>query len=245
MKLTEGLWVIGGGGAGFGLTNPFDCNVYLVKGNGGYVLIDCGCGLEAHRVKDRLLDSGFRPKDCRAILLTHAHADHAGGAAGLAAYTGSLVYALAETASYVSEANREAISLPQAIKAGVYPADYVFSGCPVNPASDGEVLEAAGLEFRAIATPGHCSGHCAWLTELAGVRYLFSGDLIFPGGAISLQPLWDCSPLAYSKSVEKLMNVDFEALIPSHHGVMLKDGKEAVRRAHACFEKLVMPPGPV
>jgi glyoxylase-like metal-dependent hydrolase (beta-lactamase superfamily II) len=242
MRLDQHLWVIASGAAGFSLTNPYDCSVFLFDGPGGYVLIDCGAGLEPERIKARLEVGGRRPADCGAILLTHGHADHSGGAAWLSRYTGAAVYALGETAGYVQTGDIAAIALEQAIKAGVYPADFQFNRCPVNAVEDGGIVTAAGLDFRALATPGHSSGHCAWFTEAGGRKYLFSGDLVFPGGAISLQPLWDCSPSDYYRSIEKLAALDFDALLPSHHGFLLQNGKDAVLAALSWFQKLTMPP---
>jgi glyoxylase-like metal-dependent hydrolase (beta-lactamase superfamily II) len=244
MKLTERIWMIASGSAGVGLTNTFDCNLYLINGdNGTYVLIDCGAGLETQRIKKNLTAAGFHPRDCEAILLTHGHADHSGGAAWLCEYTGAAVYALPETALYVSEGDLRGIALREAIGAGIYPENYQFVPCPVTPFKDGDVLSAGGLKFQAISTPGHCSGHCSWLVELDQKKYLFSGDLIFPGGTISLQPIWDCSPIAYARSIERLLEFDFDGLIPSHHGFLLERGKEPLEAARCYFQRMVMPPG--
>lgn len=242
MRINNRIWMVASGSAGVGMTNSFDCNAYLVDCSGGFVLIDCGAGLEPERVRAAIAETGFAPLDCRGILLTHAHADHAGGASWLRAYTGAEVYALPECVRYLSSGDSSAISLGDAIRAGVYPPDYRFSPCPATYLQDGKALCLGDLAFQAISTPGHSSGHCAFLVELDGVHTLFSGDAIFPGGRISLQPVWDCSVHAYAETIAKLMEIPFDALIPSHHGLLLSGGKEAVRLAHKRFQALAVPP---
>jgi glyoxylase-like metal-dependent hydrolase (beta-lactamase superfamily II) len=245
MKVCDGVYLIASGAAGCGLSNPFDCDVYLLESPAGpdsYVIIDSGAGFEPERIKQNLTESGHKPEGCAAVLLTHSHADHSGGAAWLSAYTGAKVYALAETAAYVTAGDLEAMALPQAVRAGVYPEDYRFSPCKVLPVEAGRRFEAGGISLLPIATPGHCKGHCAWLAEAGGKRCLFSGDLIFADGKISLLPTWDCSPAEYMDSIEKFASLDFDALFPSHHGFLLEGGKAPVVSAQKYFHRLSLPP---
>jgi glyoxylase-like metal-dependent hydrolase (beta-lactamase superfamily II) len=254
MKICEGIYLIASGAAGCGLSNPCDCDVYLAEAwprsgegssperKGPYVIIDSGAGLEPERIKRNIAESGHEPEGCAAILLTHAHADHSGGAAWLSVYTGAKVFALEETAAYVTRGDLEALALPQAIQAGVYPADYCFSPCQVYAVEADRPFEAGGILLRPIATPGHCTGHCAWLAEINGRGCLFSGDLIFSNGKISLLPTWDCSPAEYMRSITKTASLDFTALFPSHHGFLLEGGKDPVINAQKYFQCLALPP---
>jgi glyoxylase-like metal-dependent hydrolase (beta-lactamase superfamily II) len=257
MKICDGIYLIASGSAGCGLSNPFDCDVYLVEASAGtegsgpqgpyvsrvsYVIVDCGAGLEPERIKQNLEESGHRPEDCAAILLTHSHADHSGGAAWLSGYTGAKVYALDETAAYVTNGDLDAMALPQAIRAGVYPADYRFRPCEVFPVEADKPFDAGGIPLFPAATPGHAKGHCAWLAEAGGRRCLFSGDLVFADGKISLLPTWDCSPAEYMGSIEKAASLDFGALFPSHHGFLLERGKAPVISAQRYFQRLALPP---
>jgi hypothetical protein len=84
MKICDGIYLIASGSTGCGLSNPFDCDVYLVESFAGtkgpglkgpyvpYVIVDCGVGLEPERIKQNLEESGHRPEDCTAVLLTHS-----------------------------------------------------------------------------------------------------------------------------------------------------------------------------
>lgn len=58
-------------------------NAHLVIGREGCLVIDAGLPGSAPRVEKVLSKQGLSFKDIRAIVITHAHLDHAGGAAGL------------------------------------------------------------------------------------------------------------------------------------------------------------------
>jgi len=54
-------------------------NAYLIRGDGGSVLIDTGVPETAPALLEKLGELGVGPGDLRLIALTHAHTDHFGG----------------------------------------------------------------------------------------------------------------------------------------------------------------------
>lgn len=242
IRLNDFIMVVASGRAGSNLSDPFDCDVYLVDTGDGLVLVDAGVGPAGEAPLEGVLASGFKPSDVRLILLTHGHADHSGNARFLRERTGAPVRAHAQCARYLSEGNTVAISLEQAVKSGLYPSDYRFEACSVEPLADGETFTLGETHWTALDTPGHCSGHMCYLMERKGRKYLFSGDSIFVGGRITLQNIWDCSIPQYAATVEKLCAFDFDALLPSHFGVDLSEGKAHVEKAAAIFRSLMIPP---
>jgi len=80
------LTVLGSGSSG---------NAILVDGTQGAVLIDAGFGRRT--LQRRLALADYRPQDVHAVLLTHEHADHAGGAAAASARWQWPVHALPDT----------------------------------------------------------------------------------------------------------------------------------------------------
>ncbi len=242
MRLCENLYVVAGGTAGVGISCDSDCNIYLINCGDGYVLIDCGCGVETERLATNIKAHGFSLRDCRAILLTHAHADHAAGAHWLCEATGAEVLALPQSAAYLRQGDRTAIALDAAIATGIYPEKFAFPSCEAREIEDGATLTFGKVAFTAVATPGHCSGHCSFLADIDGLRTLFAGDCVFPGGTIALQAIWDCSISDYIQSIDKLASLAIDALIPSHHGFCLSGGRDHIGGAAAVFRKLAIPP---
>ncbi len=58
-------------------------NAHLIRGNSGCVLVDAGLPGSAVRVEKVLAKLGLAIEDIKAIVITHAHVDHAGGASEL------------------------------------------------------------------------------------------------------------------------------------------------------------------
>lgn len=241
MQINKQIYVVASGRAGCHITNDYDCDVYLVDCGGPLVLIDAGVGLESSRIEEQIRFHGFDPTQIHYILLTHGHADHSGGALFIKELTGGTVLAHPNCARYVSGGDEEAIALTDAIKAGVYPAHYTYCACPAESIPEGEKLVVGNTSFTAIHTPGHCSGHYAYLMEGPCGRMLFSGDSIFTGGKISLQVIWDCDIVKYAQTASRLAEIEFEGLLPSHYGIDLQDGARHIRAAKAVFKGLGIP----
>lgn len=83
MKLTDNIWLVGSGAGGFSMTQPRDCHVYLVVDRGEAVLIDAGAGVDVDPILTQIDRCAVPRSTIGRIVLTHAHADHSGGAAAL------------------------------------------------------------------------------------------------------------------------------------------------------------------
>lgn len=236
MRLTEHVRLVGSGAAGFDLTDPLDCHTYVVEGDRSAALIDAGAGRDVAAVVNAVADPAY-------LLLTHGHADHAGGAAGLAQrIPGLQVLAGPPAAGWVAAGDERMISLDVARAGGTYPADYVFRPCPtVAPITDGTEIDLGGVTLRAIATPGHADGHTCYLLETSSYRALFSGDCVFTGGRISLQNLHDCRIPEYARSLTRLAELDIDALFPGHHEVSLTRANRHLTAARDLLTRGLLP----
>jgi hydroxyacylglutathione hydrolase len=245
MRLTNDVALVGGGNSGFDLSAPLDCHVYLLDGGGELALIDAGVGHDVgdtDQIVANIAADGYDPHRIDRLILTHYHADHAGGAAELRSRLGCLVHGSPLTARALESADEEAISLPFAKQAGFYPADYVFQACPcAGDLVEGTTFSVGRLKVTVFETPGHCRGHVSLLVEGGDRRYLIGGDLVFWGGTIIAQNIHDCSIQEYAASTIKLAAVAFDAFLPGHFAISLKDGKRHVDRAAASFGKLMIP----
>jgi glyoxylase-like metal-dependent hydrolase (beta-lactamase superfamily II) len=243
MRLTPAISLIGSGQLGLNMTDPLDCKVYAVDGGDEIAIIDAGLGRQTDRLLANLAADGLDPQRVTTIVLTHAHGDHAGGLARLREVTGARVVVPAEAAPWVEHGDEAKISLDLARAAGMYPADYRWQPCPVDWAvADGDAIAVGRLALRAIDTPGHARGHCAYLLEAPDGRALFAGDLVFWGGRVSLQNIWDCSIQDLAASLEKLAGLNVTALLPGHGLLPLADGQAHIDRALDIMRRLGVPP---
>ena len=92
--------------------------------------------------------------------------------------------------------------------------------------------------MEAIATPGHCHGHYCLLLRGNDRSYLFSSDAVFWGGAVIVQNVPDVSVQDYARSVAKLAEYDFDALLPGHHMISMRNGKRHVQTALEGFDRI-------
>src|SRR5690606_164054 len=92
MRLHPRIYLVGS--AEFGLSDSWDCHVYVVDGGSELALIDAGGGRPAslEMMRQNMRDDGLDPTRIRSIILTHSHTDHARGAAQWRAEVGALVY---------------------------------------------------------------------------------------------------------------------------------------------------------
>lgn len=241
MKLSDSIYMIGSGDAGFSMTNEFDCTMYLVDCGESCALIDAGAGVDIDPILKNICQDGFVPEQISHILLTHGHGDHAGGAWALAQACGAAVYAMEPAAGFIQEGNTQALSLEAAIRAGVYGSDYVFHACSVHAVQDGDILHIGNRNITVIAAEGHSAGHCCYLMDENGKSALFSGDAIITGGKISLQPIWDCELNKYVNTVRKLGKIRPDMLFPGHGCVSLDRGYRHIDKANERLDILLMP----
>ena len=121
--------------------------------NGAYILNKCS-------------ELGVTPV---AVLLTHGHFDHAGGAAEVAAHFGIKVYA--------EEHERETLDDPKLNLSGWTGAETTYHADVFL--KDEQEFDLAGFHIRVLFTPGHTVGGCCY--------YFAYQDTLFPGDTLFAQ----------------------------------------------------------
>ncbi len=151
-------------------------NAFIVDGDDGVVLVDTGLPKRHGAILDGLKAIGRNPEDIAAIVITHGHADHAGGAAVLKRETGAALIA-SETDAPVVRGDSPAAAPPMLdfpvlrLLANLVPTaegvavDHAVVGGPVPVVAD----------LTAVPTPGHTAGHISLFLERQG-GVLFAGD---------------------------------------------------------------------
>ena len=244
MKLTNRIHLVGSGAQGFGLSNDYDCHVYLIDGGHELALIDAGGGLDVKSILENVRADGFDPDRIRHLLLTHAHGDHAGGAAALKSALGELKISIhADCAAFLRDGDEEALSLSEAKRVGIYPSDYCFHAAAVDTEiQEGDEILVGDLSLRVIESPGHSRGHICFAMTHDAKNILFGGDLVFFGGKILLQNTWDCDLNAHLKSLEKMRDAAVDMLFPGHLAFSLRDGQRHIDAALKFADGLLVPP---
>ena len=210
-------------------------NAYLVDGDAGVVLVDTGLPRRHGAVESALGEIGRTPSDVVAILLTHAHADHTGGAARLAASTGAPVIASTGDAPAVCG---DAPVPPPPIMGGWlrFLAPLVPRAEPV--AVDHAVDESHGDglpgDLAVLETPGHTPGHVCYLLDRAG-GILFVGDAaVAKDGAVGSGFMNRATP-TWQASIDHLAHQDFETALFGHSGPIGAGASAAFARYAASF----------
>jgi glyoxylase-like metal-dependent hydrolase (beta-lactamase superfamily II) len=241
VRLTESIALIGGPEAGVH-GDVADCNVYAIETTGGTVLVDSGVGRGIDHLLETAATDGIKHDSIVALLLTHAHLDHAGGAHLLQDRLGVEVIASPETARRVEQADEASISLPEARRAGMYRPTDALHPCQVNRVvRDGDQFPLGTVGFRVIETPGHSDDHIAYLAKIDGRMVLISGDLLFPGGAVALLNTRDCSLQSLVRSLERLRELEFDMLLAGHLPPTLEDAERDRDMAIAALDALAIP----
>lgn len=242
MKLTEEVYIVGSGGNGLGISNQYDCHVYLINGGAELALIDAGVGMDVQQILDNVVAEGFSIDDISRVLLTHAHADHSGGCAALKFALGVPVIVSSEEADFLRRADEAELGLAFARSAGWYPSEYRLLPCQVDiELEDGQGITVGDLRLTAIKTPGHSRGSVCYVMEGKEATYLFTGDTVFLRGLISLLNAPGSSVQDYCQSIKKLAALGVDALLPGHLGFCLGGGQKHVDQAVEAFEDLSVP----
>ncbi|KIL40361.1 hypothetical protein SD70_14060 [Gordoniibacillus kamchatkensis] len=243
MKISDRVYLVGSGKYGMELSHSTDCNVYLLDGGGEYALIDAGGGVEPERIVQNIESHGIAMKDVAHLLLTHVHGDHAAGAQYFHHRYGLNVVVSAEAAPWLEQGDMNKTSLTHAIRGGVYPADFSFQACPVSRrVQEHDLIRIGHMELTVYETPGHSRGHVSYLWEQDGRRSLFSGDVVFAGGKVVIQYIWDCSIPEYADSMAKLHSLGLHRLYPGHGPFLLANAAKHIETAHRYFTRLEVPP---
>lgn len=243
MKIRSGLHLVGSGRSGFDLTEAFDCNIFMVGTEAGYVLFDSGAGRDPDGILEEIKRDGIDPSDVTTLFLTHGHVDHSGGVEPLRQRLPQLTVAAGpKTAAILKTGDERLISLDRA-RGRFYPQDYLWTAPMVDrvltPDQPGRVGD---LSVTLVETPGHSDDHVSYLLRQGDWTALIGGDALFAGGKVILQDIPDCDVAATIATVRKLATLSFDAFLPGHGAFSLVAGTRHVEAALVYADRGLPPP---
>jgi metallo-beta-lactamase class B len=193
----------------------------LVTGPNGHILLDGALPQSAPQIRKNIEALGFRMKDVKLILNSHAHFDHDGGIAALQQASGAVVVASAE-------GKREIMAGTNTEDDPQYdPKDAIYVSKPrdIKVVHDAETLSLGPLKVTAHLTPGHTPGSTTWtwksceknvcrdivyadsLNMMSSDGFYFTGDARRP----------DISQSARA-SIEKVAHLPCDVIVSVHPG---------------------------
>jgi hydroxyacylglutathione hydrolase len=181
--------------------NPWGTNCWLLGAEGGDDAVVVDPGFEPEEVRALLDAAGRSPA---AVLLTHAHADHAGTAGSFAGD---------DVPVFCHPADVLAFTDPVAWRRDASP-NPLAEVKDLRSIEDGDVLAFAGFELTVWHTPGHTPGHCVFRVD--GDVLVFSGDLVF-AGTIGRSDFANSDPDAMVTSLRRFLTLsDAMPILPGH-----------------------------
>ena len=232
-------------------------NLWLLEGDDGVTLVDCGYGDAATRALwETQLATTLADRAPRRIVVTHCHPDHVGNAAWLSArYDAPVAMTHAEFLTAHALCGGHSGHGHEAIVAlfarhGLAGAElaslagrgnHYRRGAPEIPPAftrirDGEATPAGGRLWRVIEGHGHSPEHASLYSAAAGV--LVSGDMLLPRistniGIWAVEP--DADPLTrFLDSLAAFEALPADTLVLPSHGLPFRGiaRRVAELRAH-------------
>ena len=142
-----------------------NCSIFGDEATRQAIVIDPGDGDDLTAIQSMLAKHGLT---VQAIVITHAHIDHIGGAAKLKALTGAPVYMNENDQTLYDHLDTQAGWL------GMAPPDRTTID---TPARDGNTLTLGETDIHILHTPGHTQGSLCLFVPSKEV--LIAGDTLF------------------------------------------------------------------
>jgi len=208
----------------------------LVTSPQGHVLLDGALPQSAPLIQKNIEALGFKMRDVKLILNSHAHFDHAGGIAALQKASGATVAHSPHGAQVLHDGTpgtddpqydpKERFTIPKVAQ--------------VKEVADGETLAVGPLRFTVHHTPGHTPGGTTWSWQSCeGNKCL---DMVYADSLTAVStdgfyytggPGYPDRSASFRQTIDKVAKLKCDILIAAHPSFSDTFGKAARKTAQA------------
>lgn len=203
---------------------------YILGQDGSYAIVDPGPRSTNPNLLSHLDDRGIPRDEVEALLATHIHIDHAGGAGELMddlpnadLYVHPIAVSHVKEPDFLWESTKKVLGSLAERYGEIRPAPHER----VVSSQDGDSITLGGEEIEVVHTPGHATHHVCYLAD----GELMTGDaggMVFSdeGNVVPTTPPPNFDLEAWKDSLDRCMALEPEKLNYSHFG----SGTDAVSR---------------
>ena len=214
-------------------TNNLAC--YIISTKAGLILLDTAMQESVPIVRANVEALGFKLKDIKIMLSSHAHFDHVAGHADMKAATGAKVYATKADAEILASGGKK----------GFHPLTPYYKPVKVDKIlKDGATVRLGEVAMTAHMTPGHTEGNTAWTMQVEdnGKKYnvVFTSSMsINPGVRMIKNPTWAGVADAYAKSFQTLKSLSCDVFLGPHAPFFAMEAKVQKMKAGAATNPFI------
>ena len=221
--------------------------IYLIDDD-RKAIVETGTSWDANRILEAVRSFGLKPADIDALVVSHIHLDHAGGAGFLLPeMPRAKVYVHPRGLKHLVDPTKLVASAREALgpeEADVFGTMRAIQPDRLVPVNEGDRLDLGKHSLVFFDSPGHAPHELTILDERN--RCLYTGDaagLYFPGDEI-LMPVTPAPAFDLEKNLEtfrRLLALNPRALLFSHYGphTQPEAAIEAMMAAYPAWARVV------
>jgi glyoxylase-like metal-dependent hydrolase (beta-lactamase superfamily II) len=187
--------------------NPYGTNCWLLAAEGSDEVVVIDPGFEPEAVHAMLTAAGKRPA---AVLLTHAHLDHAAAAAPSARRCPSTCARRRRRSPYLAWGGMSAVELDPVADLRTF--------------VDGDLLRLAGCSIEVLHTPGHTPGSSSFRVDCDAL--ILQLGFVSHLGPIEQWGLANSDPVAMRASLRRFLTLPDDMRVLPGHGPETDVGRE-------------------
>lgn len=207
-----------------------DLASYLITTSEGHILINSSLEESVPLIQKSVETLGFKMKDIRYLLISHAHSDHCAGSAELLKLTGAQYLVMEQDADAVENGGSK--------KAKIGKGDYTqFPPARVDRRlKDGAEVKLADATLVAHLTPGHTPGCTTWTMQVKGESgplnaVIIGSPNVNPGYVLVGNEKYPSIADDYEKTFRVLKELPVDLFLGAHGGYYGMEAKFAKQGA--------------